>query len=183
MSICVHIIVTRLVNKYMFAEKNQSCQQKRSMALLGKLRPSIKPTRIFSICSPLLGSSLQETLSKSPSCASTWLSRNHPGMFNHFRYGDSIVDVIYVICIRGITRDESLYKNASEFRPERFLTKAQGGDCETEDDIPLDPRQVIFGYGRRYVCSVSIESKVVDVTTEFVPVRTLPTYHSGSLLQ
>ncbi|KZT32143.1 cytochrome P450 [Sistotremastrum suecicum HHB10207 ss-3] len=53
--------------------------------------------------------------------------------------------------IWGVSRDDKLYKDPHTFRPERFLTKAQGGDCETEYDIPLDPFFFCFGYGRR-VC-------------------------------
>ncbi|KZS91050.1 cytochrome P450 [Sistotremastrum niveocremeum HHB9708] len=56
----------------------------------------------------------------------------------------------YVISnLWGITRDADMYPNPNEFRPERFLTTAEGGDCETTDDIPLDPSRSIFGYGRR----------------------------------
>ncbi|KZS88921.1 cytochrome P450 [Sistotremastrum niveocremeum HHB9708] len=58
---------------------------------------------------------------------------------------------IVISNIWGMTRDESIYPNANEFRPERFLTKAQGGDCETEADIQPDPRGIAFGFGRR-VC-------------------------------
>ncbi|KZS91085.1 cytochrome P450 [Sistotremastrum niveocremeum HHB9708] len=49
----------------------------------------------------------------------------------------------------GISRDPAIYPSPDTFRPERFLTKAQGGDCETEDDLPLDPRKINFGYGKR----------------------------------
>ncbi|KZS91083.1 cytochrome P450 [Sistotremastrum niveocremeum HHB9708] len=51
--------------------------------------------------------------------------------------------------IWGITRNATMYPSPHEFRPERFLTKAQGGDCETENDLPLDPTKIIFGYGKR----------------------------------
>ncbi|KZT32144.1 cytochrome P450 [Sistotremastrum suecicum HHB10207 ss-3] len=51
--------------------------------------------------------------------------------------------------IWGISRDDKVYQDPYTFRPERFLTKVQGGDCETEDDIPLDPFSFCFGYGRR----------------------------------
>ncbi|KZT41973.1 cytochrome P450 [Sistotremastrum suecicum HHB10207 ss-3] len=54
-----------------------------------------------------------------------------------------------VVNVWGIFRDPSIYPLPEEFRPERFLTKAQGGDCESTEDIPLDPREVVFGYGRR----------------------------------
>jgi cytochrome P450 len=40
--------------------------------------------------------------------------------------------------VRDIMHDESIYENPNAFMPERFL------------DGNLDPRSVIFGYGRRY---------------------------------
>ncbi|KZT37988.1 cytochrome P450 [Sistotremastrum suecicum HHB10207 ss-3] len=56
----------------------------------------------------------------------------------------------YVISnLWGITRNADMYPNPNEFRPERFLLKSQGGDCETANDIPLDPSRISFGYGRR----------------------------------
>ncbi|KZT32147.1 cytochrome P450 [Sistotremastrum suecicum HHB10207 ss-3] len=56
----------------------------------------------------------------------------------------------YIIAnLWGINRDATIYPNPHKFRPERFLTKAQGGDCETEADIPMDPSKATFGYGRR----------------------------------
>ncbi|KZS91073.1 cytochrome P450 [Sistotremastrum niveocremeum HHB9708] len=48
-----------------------------------------------------------------------------------------------------VSDDATIYPDPHEFRPERFLTKAQGGDCETEADIPMDPIKATFGYGRR----------------------------------
>ncbi|KZT40923.1 hypothetical protein SISSUDRAFT_1031647, partial [Sistotremastrum suecicum HHB10207 ss-3] len=49
----------------------------------------------------------------------------------------------------GITRDPTLYPNPDDFQPERFLTHAQGGNCATAGDIPLDPSKIVFGYGKR----------------------------------
>ncbi|KZT37975.1 cytochrome P450 [Sistotremastrum suecicum HHB10207 ss-3] len=48
-----------------------------------------------------------------------------------------------------ISRDDSIYPVPDEFRPERFLTKDRGGDCETHNDIPVDPSKISFGYGKR----------------------------------
>jgi len=42
---------------------------------------------------------------------------------------------------RGLTRNPEIYDEPESFRPERFI-----------DGKPLDPRQLIFGFGRRYVC-------------------------------
>ncbi|KZS91084.1 cytochrome P450 [Sistotremastrum niveocremeum HHB9708] len=56
----------------------------------------------------------------------------------------------YVIAnVWGITRDPTLYPNPDDFQPERFLTHAQGGNCATAGDIPLDPSKIVFGYGKR----------------------------------
>ncbi|KZS91063.1 cytochrome P450, partial [Sistotremastrum niveocremeum HHB9708] len=56
----------------------------------------------------------------------------------------------YVIAnLWTISRDETIYPNPIEFRPERFLTKEHGGDCATQDDIPMDPSKINFGYGKR----------------------------------
>lgn len=41
-------------------------------------------------------------------------------------------------------RDETIYKNANEFCPDRF------GEVASEDEQKLrDPRTYIFGFGRR----------------------------------
>ncbi|KZS91081.1 cytochrome P450 [Sistotremastrum niveocremeum HHB9708] len=56
---------------------------------------------------------------------------------------------IVIANLWGISRDPLMYPNPDIFRPERFLTKAQGGDCETVEDIQFDPAKIIFGYGRR----------------------------------
>ncbi|KZT42515.1 cytochrome P450 [Sistotremastrum suecicum HHB10207 ss-3] len=56
---------------------------------------------------------------------------------------------IVFVNIWGLTHDEEVYPNPNEFRPERFLTKTNGGDCETEKDLPRDPGEMVFGYGRR----------------------------------
>ncbi|KZT33432.1 cytochrome P450 [Sistotremastrum suecicum HHB10207 ss-3] len=54
-----------------------------------------------------------------------------------------------IVNVWGIFRDPSIYPQPEEFRPERFLTTTQGGDCKSLEDLPLDPRAVVFGYGRR----------------------------------
>lgn len=62
-----------------------------------------------------------------------------------------IASLILVDPCRTISRDETIYPSPIEFRPERFLTKEHGGDCATQDDIPMDPSKINFGYGKRYV--------------------------------
>ncbi|KZS88902.1 cytochrome P450 [Sistotremastrum niveocremeum HHB9708] len=54
-----------------------------------------------------------------------------------------------IVNVWGIFRDSSTYPQPEEFRPERFLMTVQGGDCKSLEDLPLDPRAVVFGYGRR----------------------------------
>ncbi|KZS97116.1 cytochrome P450 [Sistotremastrum niveocremeum HHB9708] len=72
------------------------------------------------------------------------------------KYRDWVIpggSVVFVN-IWGLTHDEEVYPNPNEFRPERFLTKANGGDCETENDLPRDPEQMVFGYGRRFMSRI-----------------------------
>lgn len=45
---------------------------------------------------------------------------------------------------RAMLRDESIYPNASEFIPERFLQ-----DVSLEMKRKMDPRSYVFGFGRR----------------------------------
>lgn len=52
---------------------------------------------------------------------------------------------------RTILFDPEVYKNPEAFQPERFL-KPNG---EFNPDV-FDPRQVIFGFGRRKWCVSSI---------------------------
>jgi cytochrome P450 len=51
----------------------------------------------------------------------------------------------YIICNRAMTRDEQIYPEAELFNPDRFMD--QNG---TEADQP-DPKDFIFGFGRRQV--------------------------------
>lgn len=49
------------------------------------------------------------------------------------------------MCSRAIARDENVYAEPDEFKPERFSGLHLG-----EDNL-CDPRKYIFGHGRRYV--------------------------------
>ena len=40
--------------------------------------------------------------------------------------------------LRGLARNPEIYDEPGSFRPERFI-----------DGKPLDPRQLVFGFGRR----------------------------------
>ena len=40
--------------------------------------------------------------------------------------------------LRGLTRNHEMYDDPESFRPERFITGK-----------PLDPKQLVFGFGRR----------------------------------
>ena len=46
-----------------------------------------------------------------------------------------------------MARDESLYEDPDEFKPERFL------DLDPPTSDRLDPRRYVFGHGRRCVSS------------------------------
>ena len=47
------------------------------------------------------------------------------------------------VLIRSMLRDESIYPDASTFKPERFM------DVDPETKKSMDPRNYIFGFGRR----------------------------------
>jgi cytochrome P450 len=49
---------------------------------------------------------------------------------------------------RGMLHDEELFPNPSEFRPERYLEKQPNGQNKYIAKS-VDPRMIIFGYGRR----------------------------------
>lgn len=51
---------------------------------------------------------------------------------------------------RGILHDEKVYFRPFSFNPERFLSS----DGSPRDDI-LDPRNFVFGLGRRYILLLS----------------------------
>jgi cytochrome P450 len=46
---------------------------------------------------------------------------------------------------RSMLRDESLYPDASAFKPERFM------EADPDKRRMMDPRNYIFGFGRRLV--------------------------------
>jgi cytochrome P450 len=52
------------------------------------------------------------------------------------------VDIVF----RAITRDASVYPEPDAFNPERF-------EIQDRKPTPLDPREYVFGFGRRYVIS------------------------------
>lgn len=68
------------------------------------------------------------------------------GCFLHRRPRD-LRNVLLIKCpfIRSITRNPEYYRDPDIFDPNRFLRR-DGRESE------LDPNNVIFGYGRRYVC-------------------------------
>jgi hypothetical protein len=76
-----------------------------------------------------------------------------------------------------MTRDEEVYPDPESFKPERFL---KNGTLNKEI---RDPRDIIFGFGRRYVC-LRFHSIVLivlfSVTLESVLAATWLTAPSGS---
>ena len=53
------------------------------------------------------------------------------------QWNQNIIDTLLKL-IRYMCTNESVYANPTEFRPDRFL-----------DDPPMDPRNLVFGFGRR----------------------------------
>lgn len=50
----------------------------------------------------------------------------------------------YLLSPRAILRDESIYKNATEFQPHRFVNEK-----DPEVLSMMEPRNYVFGFGRR----------------------------------
>ena len=72
--------------------------------------------------------------------------------------------------------DEKEYPDPGSFNPERYIN-----DGKNE---PRDPADIIFGFGRRFVLSILIFSKEinVDLTIEFVLV-VISDYRTFTYLQ
>ena len=58
--------------------------------------------------------------------------------------------------IWAILRDETMYPDPHAFKPERWLHKSE----EEEEEQRRDPRNYVFGFGRRYVPPRSSEDLV-----------------------
>jgi hypothetical protein len=58
---------------------------------------------------------------------------------------------------RAILHDPQVYPEPDAFRPERFLEAGPDGTLQMNKKV-LDPRTVIFGYGRRSVSSPPLRS-------------------------
>ena len=54
-----------------------------------------------------------------------------------------MVECLTFAIYRSMLRDESIYPDASTFKPERFL------EADPEKKRLMDPRSYIFGFGRR----------------------------------
>jgi len=72
----------------------------------------------------------------------------------------------FEMSFRGLTRNPEIYDEPESFRPERFI-----------DGKPLDPRQLIFGFGRRYICP-NLQPRTQPSSDTYmqvyVPARRLP---------
>ena len=53
------------------------------------------------------------------------------------------VECLTFAIYRSMLRDESIYPDASTFKPERFM------EADPEKKKLMDPRSYIFGFGRR----------------------------------
>jgi hypothetical protein len=53
-------------------------------------------------------------------------------------------------CCRSFLHDPAVYPEPESFKPERFLRTNSDGSLSVDPDVP-DPRNALFGYGRR-VC-------------------------------
>jgi hypothetical protein len=54
--------------------------------------------------------------------------------------------------LRGMLHDEDMYPNSSQFNPERYIERGSNGEMKYVAK-EVDPRLIIFGYGRRLVFS------------------------------
>jgi cytochrome P450 len=54
-----------------------------------------------------------------------------------------MVECLTFAIYRSMLRDESIYPDASTFKPERFM------EVDPEKKKLIDPRSYIFGFGRR----------------------------------
>lgn len=54
--------------------------------------------------------------------------------------------------IRYMMRDDRFFSDPHKFKPDRFLTKAEGVSTSSLQHFrPDDPSSVVFGFGRRYI--------------------------------
>ena len=65
-------------------------------------------------------------------------------------------DVTFFWRCRAIMHDEEIYPDSYTFNPDRFLTKV---DADTERK--RNPRNYVFGFGRRFVLSSSLDQSLV----------------------
>lgn len=78
------------------------------------------------------------------------------------------------LLFRAMTRDERIYPNASAFYPERFLEKA-----DTATEKLRDPRNYIFGFGRRFVGTVDPQCFLIfSSENALVPTSSNPPFGS-----
>jgi hypothetical protein len=79
-----------------------------------------------------------------------------------------------MVFLRAMLRDEKLYPNADKFYPERFNEKVDP-DIESK----RDPRNYVFGFGRRYIMLVSFLFNHLNLSPRY---QEMPRIELGGIL-
>lgn len=105
----------------------------------------------------MMTSIMGSTYQRSPSL---WSTYGKVALLSHYYVSN--------IMVRRLMHDEAVYKNPSAFDPERFIPG------EITSAVPPDPRNFVFGFGRRYGCAIFLLLCFCNET-----VKELPRHPSG----